>query len=144
MTPFAAAPAAGQEKASPRRARQLFLLGGAPKPHELWEAFTKAVKPGTRVVILPWASSDPEGTLARIREETQDLVPATFWEVAPPAPLDSAAKRKVLDQLRGADGIFVLGGDQNKFLDAVQDLEIRSTIKTRYDAGAFCTIVTFN
>jgi hypothetical protein len=122
------------DQASPVPTRRMFLLGGVPVPPELWVALAKLGPPGG--VILPWASGDPEGSVAAIRKASSVALPASFWQVAPMAPLDAEGKRKVLDQLAHAGAILALGGDQNKFLDvAYGDPEIRAAIKGRYEAG---------
>lgn len=116
--------------------RRLILLGGAPRPKAVWLAFS-ALAGGdqARGLILPWASGDPDGVFAAIKKEMDGIRPPTFFEMAAPGPLDAAAKRQVLDQIARTNGILILGGDQNRFLDVAQDPEIKAAIKARYEAG---------
>jgi len=81
---------------------------------------------------LPWASSDPEGTLATYRQENEGIRPPEFFEMAPLAPLDAAAKQKVLGQIARASALIFTSGDQNKLLDVAQDPDIKAAILARY------------
>jgi hypothetical protein len=126
--------AAHADPTVPPPTRRMFLLGGLPVPPELWVALAKLGP--SRVIVLPWASGDPEGSVAAIKKAASAALPASLWEVAAMPPFDAVGKRKLLDQLAHADAILALGGDQNKFLDvAYGDPEIRAAITSRYEAG---------
>ena len=119
-----------------KREKRLILLGGTPRAKGMWLAFSAyAGGSQARGLILPWASGDPDGVFATIKQELEGIRPASFFDMAPVAPLDAAAKQKTIDQLGKANAIFILGGDQNKFLDVVQDPEIKAAILARYEAG---------
>jgi len=129
--------ATGQDRPATKPDKVLILLGGLPRPHSVWERFSAlAGGPEARALVVPWASSDPEGTLATKRKELEGIRPPEFLEMAPLGPLDAAAKRKVLGQIAAANGFVFLAGDQNKLLDVAQDPEINAAIKARYEAGA--------
>jgi cyanophycinase-like exopeptidase len=85
--------------------------------------------------VVPWASSDAEGTLAIMRKEIEGIRPPEFLELAAPAPLDEAAKKKVLGQIARANALVFMAGDQNKLLDVAQDPEIKAAITAQYEAG---------
>ena len=129
------APASAQGNPAQGIQRRLYLLGGAPRPRDMWVQVSKLVPTEGKGLVLPWASGDPEGSMAVVKRETAGLLPPTFWEMAPPAPLDEAAKRRVVEMIADADAIFLLGGDQNRFLDVANDPDIRAAIKARYEAG---------
>jgi cyanophycinase len=125
-----------QKAPPPKGARVLILLGGVPRPREMWAAIsTHAGGPQARALVLPWASSDAEGTLAIMRKEIEGIRPPEFLELAAPAPLDEAAKQKVLGQIARANALVFMAGDQNKLLDVAQDPEIKAAITARYEAG---------
>jgi cyanophycinase len=125
-----------QKAPAPKGARVLILLGGVPRPREMWAAIsTHAGGPQARALVVPWASSDAEGTLAIMRKEIEGIRPPEFLELAAPAPLDEAAKQKVLGQIARANALVFMAGDQNKLLDVAQDPEIRAAITARYEAG---------
>lgn len=118
------------------REKRLILFGGNPRAKGMWLAFS-AYAGGKEAhgIILPWASGDPDGAFDAIKREMDGIRPASFFEMAPAAPLDAAAKQQTLDQIGRANAIFILGGDQNKFLDVAQDPEIKAAILARYEAG---------
>ena len=131
--------AAAQPQAQPAGAveKRLILLGGAPRPRVMWQKFsTFAGDAQARALALPWASGDPEGTIAINRRELEGIRPESFLEMAPLAPLDAAAKKKLLEQLARANAILIMGGDQNRFLDVINDHpDVKAAIKARYEAG---------
>jgi len=121
---------------APPSARMLVLLGGVPRPRAMWEAVSvHAGGPQARALLLPWASSDAEGTLAIMRKELEGIRPPEFLEMAAQGPLDPAAKQKVLEQIARANALIFTSGDQNKLLDVAQDPEIKAAIIERYEAG---------
>ena len=117
--------------------KRLILLGGAPRSKAIWQQVsTFAGGPQARALALPWASGDPEGALVITRRELEGIRPESFLEMAPSAPMDAAAKQKLLDRLAKADAILIMGGDQNKLLDVLNDHpDVVSAIKARYEAG---------
>ena len=125
-----------QKAAAPRAARMLILLGGGPRSTSMWATVSAhAGGPQARALVLPWASSDAEGTLVNLRKEVEGVRPPEFFEMAAPGPLDATAKQKVLGQIASASALVFLSGDQNKLLDVAQDPEIKAAIKARYEAG---------
>jgi len=125
-----------QKAPAPRDARVLILLGGVPRPRTVWAAVSAlAGGPQARALVLPWASSDAEGTLAIVRKEIEGIRSPEFFEMAAPGPLDEAAKQKVLGQIARANALVFMSGDQNKLLDVAQDAEIKAAITARYEAG---------
>jgi len=125
-----------QKAPAARDARVLILLGGVPRPRAVWAAVSAlAGGPQARALVLPWASSDAEGTLAIVRKEIEGIRSPEFFEMAAPGPLDEAAKQKVLGQIARANALVFMSGDQNKLLDVAQDAEIKAAITARYEAG---------
>jgi cyanophycinase len=136
LAAFLPAVSAAQSPTRTGREKRLILLGGNPRAKGMWLAFSAyAGGPQARGVILPWASGDPDGSLAAIQQELEGIRPPGFFDMAPSVPLDAAARQKTLELLGKASAIFILGGDQNKFLDVVEDPGIRSAILARYEAG---------
>ena len=125
-----------QKAPAARDARVLILLGGVPRPRAVWAAVSAlAGGPQARALVLPWASSDADGTLATVRKEIEGIRSPEFFEMAAPGPLDEAAKQKVLGQIARANALVFMSGDQNKLLDVAQDAEIKAAITARYEAG---------
>ncbi len=106
----------------------LLLVGGGSRPPEAMRAFSDlSGNEKSFLVIIPWASESTEGAV-NIRREL-DLYPAGKIEIASP----NAAELK--KQLSKATGIFFTGGDQNKLMEVMKELKLKSTLQKMYKDG---------
>jgi cyanophycinase len=98
---------------------RLVLVGGGSRPAAaLGQMIEWAGGAGSRLLVVPWASSEPAESAAAFQE---DLVPHRPGrvDITPGAPLDAAKRAQVLEQLRAATGVFFTGGDQGRIMDVL-------------------------
>lgn len=130
--PNPAARAAGPPSiADPSSRGSLFVLGGAVTDgHDaLWQSVVQAAGgPGSLVVVLPTASTDPERTAGQAVEQlqrrgarTQVLPIAPRW---PGAHADEARARahdtQWVARVLEASGVFMTGGEQDRLIDTLR------------------------
>jgi cyanophycinase len=126
LTAFAAAAAAGE---------RLVLIGGGERPPEALARFVDwAGGPAARILVVPWATVEPQEAFEALRRELGAHRPGKVW-AAPAAPLSAAERGTFLDQLREATGVFFSGGDQNRILDVLRDDALKDALRRRYRAG---------
>ncbi|TBR17238.1 cyanophycinase [bacterium] len=103
--------AAPASAAAPR----LVLVGGGERPPAALERFVAwAGGPRARLVVVPWASAEPEAAAEALIEELKPF-PAAVLVAAP-----STAAALALDVLfSSATGVFFTGGDQVSLMAAV-------------------------
>src|ERR1700730_15781170 len=80
--------------------QRLVMVGGGPRPPEALSRFVEwAGRERARILIIPWATEDPEGAFKSLKE---DFAPFRIEaiEAAPAAPLNDAAKNKFISQLK--------------------------------------------
>ena len=125
---------------SPVRAQQakgkLFIIGGGSRSDALINDLvtTSNLKSTDYVIVLPMASEEPDTGFKyidlQVKKHTQAKV-CNFnfskFESAPKAWIDSLQKAKL---------IYILGGDQNRFMKAVINTPIYSAIHQAYQKGA--------
>lgn len=96
----------------------LFIIGGGTKSDEMMSFLVDSClrDEASTIAILPWASSEPD-TSAWIAstqfERLTDMGVISF--VTPP---DSLSEQEVM-QIQNADLIYMSGGDQSRFIEAV-------------------------
>ena len=115
---------------------RLVLLGGGPRPEAALARFVEwAGGSHGRVLIVPWASSEPAESAAAFREDLEPLRPGPI-DVAPFAPLGEAQRAALLRMLGDAGGVFFTGGDQARIMDVLRDEGLLKAFRNRYRAGA--------
>lgn len=121
---------------SPVTAQQrLVIVGGGSRPPEAVSRFVDwAGKERAHILIIPWATIDPEAAFKGLKESFAPFQIASI-EVAPPAPLSDAARNAFLIQLRQASGVFFSGGDQARIMDVLQDESLLKALRLRYQEG---------
>lgn len=126
---------AGKSLAAP--AGKLFIIGGGKRPPALVQAMVDASGLDTAgyAVVLPMASSEPDT--------------AAYYGILQFAELGLPAEKfraynfekgnypeAAVDSLRGARLIYLTGGDQNRFMDAVLGSPVYEAIHQAYLRGA--------
>ncbi len=105
----------------------LVILGGSERfDHiEYWEQIVElAGGPGCRIAVFPTASGDPvkKGgwVISALNKAGADafLVPVA-WRKMPRSPQDAVADPELVEQVREATGVFLIGGEQDKIVKAL-------------------------
>jgi cyanophycinase len=120
---------------SERRKGTLIIIGGGSRPDAIIERIIleSGLKQGGYGVVLPMAStSDSSAYFAAEpfrKSGIESLVGFAFRKGEVPAPAR-------LDSVRNAKLIYITGGDQNRFMDVVQETDIEIAIREAYTNGA--------
>jgi beta-lactamase class A len=93
-----------------------------------------AGKERARILIIPWATEQPEAAFKSLQEDFAPF-PTQAIEAAPSAPLNEDAKGKFLSQLEQATGVFFSGGDQARIMNVLNDDSLLLALRKRYEAG---------
>jgi cyanophycinase len=115
---------------------RLVLVGGGDKPEPAVARFVAwAGGRDARVLVVLWATSDPEGSFDWLRRELMAFKPGSL-EAAPLAPVEAKARQLFLDQLERASGVFFSGGDQGRVMDVLlKDRPLLEALRARHRAG---------
>ncbi len=114
---------------------RLIIVGGGTRPVAALSRFVEwAGKDRARILVISWATEDPQASLKGI---VKDFAPyrTAVIEQAPNAPLTSATREKFLSQLKDATGVFFTGGDQVKIMNVLKDVALAEALRERYRAG---------
>lgn len=113
----------------------LVILGGSERfdHREYWEQIVElAGGPGSRIAVFPTASGDPvkKGgwVISALNKAGADafLVPVA-WRKIPRAPQEAVADPDLVEQVREATGVFLIGGEQDKIVRALYTPEGQNT-----------------
>ena len=116
---------------------KLFIIGGGKRPRELVRELIdiSGIKNNSYAVILPMASIEPDSAIFYARQqfvelgiEAERITGFNFQ--------NNRQNIEQLDSLAKAGLIYISGGDQNKFMDAVLDSPVSAAIKSAYRNGA--------
>jgi cyanophycinase len=114
---------------------RLVLIGGGERPPEAMARFVEwAGGPRARLLVVPWATQEPEESEGALRRELAVHRPGRIVAAAA-APLSAGQRDAFLDELRQATGVFFTGGDQNRILDVLRDAGLKEALRRRYGAG---------
>ncbi|MEP6924999.1 MAG: cyanophycinase [Pyrinomonadaceae bacterium] len=114
---------------------RLVIVGGGDRPSAALAKFVEwAGKDQARVLIIPWATSEPEASFKSLKEDFAPFRPASV-ELAPIAPLTDEKKNQFLSQLKLATGVFFTGGDQVRIMNVLKDESLLKILKQRYAEG---------
>jgi cyanophycinase len=136
-----AAPASRAARAAETR---LVIVGGGDRPRAAMARFVEwAGGKAARVLVLAWASGEPQESCAAILAELAPHGPgeaacgplATLDEKGKALPLDAAGKKAALERLAWASGVFFTGGDQARIMDVLADGELLGAVTGRYSGG---------
>jgi cyanophycinase len=114
----------------------LFIIGGGNRSDSLMAKMVQTADLGVRdyVVVLPMASEQPEAGFALIKEQIAKHSSAAILNFD--FRSENAVNQKWIDSLSGAKLIYILGGDQNRFMKAVLNTGIYRAIHQAYLQGA--------
>jgi cyanophycinase len=115
--------------------QRLIMVGGGPRPQAALSRFVEwAGKDRARVLIIPWATEEPQASFDSLKEDFAPFHPGRL-ELAPSGPLTEATKREFLNQLEKATGVFFTGGDQVRIMNVLKDDTLLQAVRRRYAAG---------
>lgn len=114
---------------------KLFIIGGGKRPPEMIQRMIMeaGLDTGGYIVILPMASSEPDTSVFYAAKQfiAQGTINISdFWFTQ-----ESEASSSQLDSLRNAKLIYITGGDQNRFMEAIAGTAVEEAIKTCYMNG---------
>jgi cyanophycinase len=114
---------------------KLFIIGGGKRPPEMIQRMIReaGLDQDGYIVILPMASSEPDTSVfyasTQFIEQGISRI-ADFWFTQ-----ESEAAASQLDSLVNARLIYITGGDQNRFMEAIAGTAVEEAIKTCYMNG---------
>lgn len=135
MTSIAFAVDADPDDAASPAHGSLVILGGSERfdHREYWEQIVElAGGPGCRIAVFPTASGDPvkKGgwVISALNKAGADafLVPVA-WRKMPLSPQAAVADPELVEQVREATGVFLIGGGQDKIVRALYTPEGQNT-----------------
>lgn len=110
---------------------RLVLVGGGERPPAALERFVAwAGGPKARIVVVPWASSEPEAAAGALIEELK-VFPSAALDAAP----STSSAREFERLLSSATGVFFTGGDQVTLMKAVDALGLGDRFRALSKAG---------
>ena len=113
----------------------LVIVGGGKRPTAAMSKFVEwAGKNNARILIIPWATAEPEASFKSLKEDFEPFHPKEI-ELAPIAPLTDETRSAFLNQLKNATGVFFTGGDQMKVMDVLKDETLLRALKKSYEDG---------
>jgi len=114
----------------------LFIIGGGSRSPELIQSLleTSALQPKDYIIVLPMATAEPEASFNSIKQQitafsTNNIGLLNFTP-------EQVNNKKWLDSLKGARLIYIVGGDQSRFMKAVLHTPVYAAIHEAYQNGA--------
>ena len=112
---------------------QLFIIGGGSRTEGMVARMVEeaGLENGAGYgVILPMASSEPEAATEAARKPfveqgVEHVHGLNFSD-------DTAPSEARLDSLRGADLVYIVGGDQRRFMEVVRDSPVEQALRDSY------------
>ncbi len=116
-------------------ARTLVLFGGGDRPSEAVARFMNSTGLSQpKILVITWATGSPESSLDSISKDLKKHANPIILAAHSP-PHTEAEKKAFLHSLNEAHGVFFSGGDQNRIMDVLSDLELMSALRDRYKQG---------
>ncbi len=115
---------------------KLFIIGGGERPPSLMQALVKTsgLSPNDYVVVLPMSSASPDRAYEYFKADLEPFCRNTIvnFNFTPERVND----QNWLDSLQKAKLIFITGGDQDRFMKAVQNTAVYQAIHRAFQNGA--------
>jgi cyanophycinase len=115
---------------------KLFIIGGGNKSDAMLRELVNlsGIGPEGYLFVLPMAGSDPDSSIIWAREDfsvtgIRKITGYNFKKGEEPP-------KQMLDSLRSAKLIFISGGDQARFMDAVRGTKVQEAIQEAWRNGA--------
>jgi len=117
-------------------AGSLFIIGGGDRSDSLMAQLVKKanLRANDYIVVLPMASAEPEAGFKLISRQLAKFTKATIRNFD--FVKDASNNNRWIDSLSNARLVYILGGDQNRFMKAVLNTPIYAAIHNAYSKGA--------
>lgn len=122
--------------------QKLVLFGGGPKPLQGLSQFTKWAETNaiqnnkTNILVITWATNTPEDGFKSFKQEISEITKLKIINSPDRLQMsDPKIKNTFLNQLNCSSGVFFIGGDQNRIMDVLVDLELKSSLQKAYESG---------
>jgi cyanophycinase len=115
---------------------KLFIVGGGDRPPGLMKAMiaTAAMNTKDYVIVLPMSSASPDTSYHYFKTDLEPFCKNAIINFNfTPAKIND---RNWLDSLEKAKLIFITGGDQDRFMNAVINTSVYTAIHNAYKNGA--------
>ncbi|KQN38534.1 cyanophycinase [Pedobacter sp. Leaf41] len=114
----------------------LFIIGGGNRSDELMKQMlnTAELKPSDYIVVLPMASEVPDVGFGTLSAQLQKLDPRVIKNFN--FAEHDVNDKKWTDSLSSAKLIYILGGDQSRFMNVVLNTPVYTAIHKAYQNGA--------
>jgi len=114
---------------------KLFIIGGGKRPPSLIDRLVQeaGLKETGYGIILPMSSSEPDSAIFYALKQFQAL---SLNNVVGMNLSERAANIPQLDSIRQARMIYISGGDQNRFMKAIEGTEVAAAITEAHANGA--------
>ncbi|RZK16906.1 MAG: cyanophycinase [Pedobacter sp.] len=114
----------------------LFIIGGGNRSDELMKQMlhTAELKPSDYIIVLPMASEVPDVGFGTLSAQLQKLDPRTIKNFN--FARHDVNDKKWTDSLANAKLIYILGGDQSRFMNVVLNTPVYAAIHKAYQNGA--------
>ena len=114
----------------------LFIIGGGNRSDELMKQMlnTAELKPSDYIIVLPMASEVPDVGFGTLSAQLQKLDPIVIKNFN--FAKHDVNDKKWTDSLAGAKLIYILGGDQSRFMNLVLNTPVYAAIHKAYQNGA--------
>ena len=116
--------------------KALFIIGGGTQPPAMVERMVHEAGVDTtgHAVILPMAAASPIDAIDEVRTRLQEAGAQTVEGIR--MAEGTTPSEDDLATIRSAHLVYLTGGDQRRFMDAVDDTPVIEAIRDSYDNGA--------
>ena len=114
----------------------LFIIGGGTRSPEIIQSLVKtaSMKANDYIIVLPMATAEPEASFNAIKNQLAQASKNAIGSLN--FNPGNVTDRKWLDSLTGARLIYIVGGDQTKFMKIVLNTPVYQAIHKAYQNGA--------
>ena len=114
----------------------LFIIGGGTRSPELIKSLVKtaSMKANDYIIVLPMATAEPEASFDAISKQLAQASKNAIGSLN--FNSGNVNDKKWLDSLSGARLIYIVGGDQTKFMKVVVNTPVYQAIHKAYQNGA--------
>ena len=114
----------------------LFIIGGGTRSPELIKSLVKtaSMKANDYIIVLPMATAEPEASFDAISKQLAQASNNAIGSLN--FNSGNVNDKKWLDSLSGARLIYIVGGDQTKFMQVVVNTPVYQAIHKAYQNGA--------
>lgn len=115
--------------------QRLLVIGGGARPTDAMKKFVEwSGGEKSQILVVTWASGVPEESFESLKKQFTESGSGTVIHAAT-RPLDSDKRTQFISQLNTATGVFFSGGDQNRTMDVLADVELLKLIREKYVKG---------